>query len=508
MKTTGLPPSSTSVIEAAKPFFFLALSVSILSYGYEIFNYSLTLDEDTAGLRTAYEMLTYVRQGRWGSYLLNILVQPSSVMPYFPTALAVLLLSAAAALLAVTEQLPRAAALSLCAIAASSPVNSFWLQFNNASPYYALGILLTCQSYALCRPSIQSPHCRIQLPRIALSGLCLGLAISTYQAQVPVFLTLSAALLFRMTCLGAATLKQLAHVLLTLALSFALGLIVYTLGDSISRILILDHDQRPVHPRILSFIQWGSGSSVLRAWESLRANLEMLLGISPSLRYWGATLTAVPLSLLAFASLVKRPPYRMAAAFLSLMVIVIAPASTIWVSGNGEIPVRSMVALPIAAALLWSLAILASPPYIRKMLVCAVFLVVLNSAYTNARIFKTAHLSASMDSLLALRITERVLEEAPISKSGVVKVAFVGQHQHPQNENFFNFARPISQSSLRYTKYLKKLRSFFIVSGFPEIDPVSPAELGEFQSEAASLPRWPARGSVKLLGDIVAIRLN
>lgn len=492
--------------------FYFSLFVAVLAHGSELFNFSLTADEDTAGLLKASDALTSVRRGRWGSYLMNLLVQPSSVVPYFPTALSMLLLAASATMVSVAERLSRPASLIFCAMLVSSPINGTWLQFSNAAPYYAAGIFAASSAYALCRPAVTAilPPAASFL-RIPVAALLLGVSMSTYQPQFLVFAALVMFALFTTsmspTCPRGifATIKSTRDLWLTLAA----GPLVYAVGDWFFRAALLPGGERGMDSRLLSFIKWDdSPDAMLSLWNALSEGILIFAGSSEGMKSWGLTLSLVPLAVLLVISSRRPSPVQKAISLAAAMGIVIAPSLILVVTGNPAMPVRSMLAMPIATAAIWGLAALFSPAKLGKFLSLLCVFSVMNSSYINARISKTASLSAEMDRTMATRIAERILAVTPSPNALEVKVAFVGRRPHPRNEDFYDFQRPISKSWFEYPRFLTKHRSFFVVAGFPEIRPVQMSALGDNLAKVEAMPSWPARGSVKAFGDIVVVKLR
>ena len=60
-----------------KAILLFSLCIAILCYGYEIFNFSLSIDEEIASFSDANGRKTYLLIGRWGTYLLNHLLLKS-----------------------------------------------------------------------------------------------------------------------------------------------------------------------------------------------------------------------------------------------------------------------------------------------------------------------------------------------------------------------------------------------------------------------------------------------
>ena len=61
-------------------YYFILAAVIFLSYGYEIFNFNLTIDEEIHAGHGG-QWLTWIAQGRWGMGAINNLLVPNPVVP-------------------------------------------------------------------------------------------------------------------------------------------------------------------------------------------------------------------------------------------------------------------------------------------------------------------------------------------------------------------------------------------------------------------------------------------
>lgn len=57
--------------------------LAIIAYGFELFNFNLTIDEEIHSTYSG-SLLAWIQQGRWGIYLLNVLVMPKTIIPFVP----------------------------------------------------------------------------------------------------------------------------------------------------------------------------------------------------------------------------------------------------------------------------------------------------------------------------------------------------------------------------------------------------------------------------------------
>ena len=62
---------------------YFLMFVTICAYGFELFNFNLTIDEEIHATRIA-PALAWITQGRWGTYVLNKFLLPYTVIPFVP----------------------------------------------------------------------------------------------------------------------------------------------------------------------------------------------------------------------------------------------------------------------------------------------------------------------------------------------------------------------------------------------------------------------------------------
>src|SRR5262245_46395585 len=116
----------------------------LLIYGYELFNFSLSIDEElhTFG-SVSYRSLSWLRQGRWGMALLSWSLDPVSALPVVSTALFGAGLLFSIALLTTYYRLQDLSAYLFGVVLIASPIWPHIVEFNTLS--YGIGIGL-----ALC----------------------------------------------------------------------------------------------------------------------------------------------------------------------------------------------------------------------------------------------------------------------------------------------------------------------------------------------------------------------
>lgn len=111
-------------------FYFALAAVIFLSYGYEIFNFNLTIDE-VVHANHYVQPLTWISQGRWGMALLNLVVVQNTVVTVVSIFFGVIgLVIGVMLLLKNTFELDRVEMLSIIALAITVPTLPFTFTFS------------------------------------------------------------------------------------------------------------------------------------------------------------------------------------------------------------------------------------------------------------------------------------------------------------------------------------------------------------------------------------------
>jgi len=159
-------------------------------------------------------------------------------------------------------------------------------------------------------------------------------------------------------------------------------------------------------------------------------------------------------------------------------------------------------------AILWLLVYRHAGSILRRIMVVAAFIVLINNTYINTRLFYSSYVSWQADRDMANRIIERVYNLDPPVKNGKIQISFVGNYNHPKNELFV-------QSDVFGASFFGwdrgnpwRMRDFFRTVGVNELNIVLYENLGFLKEKIEAMPKWPSKGSVKLIDNIVIVKLS
>lgn len=501
--------------ERVKAFFHQNLAIiiisfllAIFSYGYELFNFTLNIDDEAASFYSASETISHLLTGRWGSYFLNFFLSPHAVLPYFPILITLCSLAIVAILFTTSEKFPLSASIIFSIIFVTHPLHSYYLAFN--TPFFGIGMVLATLAYLCMKLSNQHPAHRYSL--LVLAALLLTSALSLYQAMMSVFLVLSAYFVFNQFFMNKAVWKQtmLSAVLPVVAVSIT-GFIFFKAGELTARYLILvdipadsfDYIDNMAHYDALPFYviiknlknhmtdfifgSGGYGSQVGFAQHSV-----FLMFLFVTIRIFLTKTIGITRKLVA----------------VILLTAIVFSAFSVSIAVGNPMPPRTYMAIPLMVALLWWLVSGYSGRLLRISLLIVALIILVNNTYINTRLFYASYVSWQADRDLAIRVLDRVEQLNPPFIDGKINVAFTGPHQYEQNELFFS-SDTHGASFFEWGKgRTKRIESLYKTMGINHLSVISIKNISNCSDTILKMPFWPIAGSVRLCDSVVVVNFS
>jgi hypothetical protein len=481
---------------------------SIIAFGYELFNYTLSIDDELQAFKSANDNANSIIAGRWGMYFLNVLIVPHSVLPFFPTLLALICITLTAILFLTTEENTTSSALVFSLIFVTNPVHAYYLPWIGAM-FYAFGMVLVVCAYIALKKVIETE--KFSWKSYAFSIVFLGFALSIYQALISVFLVLGAYYLFNSQFTNSGvivkhTFTNIWRIIIVTAFAF----IFYKIGDISSRFFLFNGIYLNESKYLDYFVGWGKLSITEILFTFFKYTGGYLAGIknfgdAVSLTYR----TTILLLIFATYFIVKSPlsnKARMVSLFL-LCAFVLSPFSLMYLIGN-SLPTRGFLGLPLMIALLWLFVYRSAGKVLKGILVAGVIIIFLNNTQINTRLFFSSYVSWQADRDMANRITERIYSLDPPETNGLVKVAFIGSYKHPKN-TFFIQSDVFGASFFGWDNGNPgRINSFFKTLGINNLEMAEITHSEELDKQIVQMPEWPSKGSVKLIDDVVFVKLS
>jgi len=495
MKTDNLPSDLESKFftKEIKILFLVSLSCSLLCFGYELFNFSFSIDEELAGYHH-YENLWkgWLQQGRWGmGFIVLLLPADISYMPFVPTALFCLGICLAAVICSgfyFTDISSRAA---FCAIFVSNPIMPHLVQFNTFAHGVGLG-------YLLCAIGLWMVLDR-RLLLNALSIIPFTMAVGIYQSFI--FFIFAAVLL--KFCIkwdwdfGKRLVLVCSSTFLVIISYFFSGLI----GKIALRIFHLNKSDYFSNYIDLKDVIPSLNTSIEVSWEILNGsrNFYLDLGIWVLLPVWIGLITLI------FAILFRKNIniLQIGLSLLLMLGALVVCYSLVFVS-SGRIPLRALlgftILLPFLAAfpMVFSKFRIAFLPIIILSLACSIFI--------SNEFFNKDRLARIRDHTLALALFSRLQNVEPSLGTQPIPFSVIGSPSflHEQNKQIEVFGSSFfthdGGNPFRVAAYLKSL-------GISNLNPIATNALAD-KSAISSRPTWPHPDSVFKCGDALVVKFE
>jgi hypothetical protein len=486
-------------------------AIFLLLYFVEFATLPLSVDDELSAMRT--NPGVWIEQGRWVTYLVELIILPQPVLPFVPIAIFGVMLCLAFLVflkpLGITENnLEPYLAFPLFA---AFPTWSFLIEFQSNTPSQGIGVLAACGSVALvCHAIVQRRPLRSArsfatlIAAIALSAISIGVYQS--DAMLIAALGLAAAIIGAIRDDRTTAPRLVAHLAAQSGV-LALGLVVYFLVLAALRTAL----GLTASAYVDSYIQVGA----------LFADPGIVLGRSFQHLWWiytgepriygtsawsfAAIIVVAAASLILTPALRGRPGVRLIA--LALLPVALLIPFLMNPLATGFMPYRALVAVP---TVMWLCAYLALSVPIRWLswASLAVVAIVVFQTLVSTNLLQASNIvMRQRDATLAAEVYQQIAQANPgFDRSKTYKVVFYGQYRfnpvYPRVEtstagaSFFEWGYPVTYRSVAYMSLL----------GYRNLSASAPTE--ELTAIAATMPTWPAQGSVQVKGDITIVRLG
>lgn len=481
---------------------FLAL------YFVEFATLPLSVDDELSAFRN--DPGVWVQQGRWATYLVELVILPQPILPFLPIAIFGVTLSAAFFVLLKSLGLANNSIEPYIAfpLFAGFPIWAFLVEFQSNTPAQGLGVLAACGSVAIMCRLVQQPG---QLRSVrtlivfAVAGLLSAFSIGAYQsnAMLIAVLGITAAVIATIRNEDATSAQLIGHMAAQLAM-LVLGLALYFAILAGFRLALGVTESGYID----SYMQ--IGYLLANPYDVLSRSLQQLwrVYIGDASIYgttawaFGAIAVAAAAGLAVTPQLIGRPGVRILV-LASLPVALLVPFLMNPLS-NGIMPYRALVAVP---AVMWFCAYLALSVPIRWLSWASLTIVAIATfqSLASTNLMQAGNLlMRQRDAAVATAIYQAIAGANPdFDRTKPYNVVFYGpwhfDSPYPQiitstaGASFFDWGG----NSYRIVSYMGLL-GYRNLSAVPQTEALT--------AVAASMPTWPAEGSVRLEGDVTVVR--
>lgn len=488
---------------------FILVLIGAVANVYFLANYSLSIDDELAAVRTSSEI--WIAQGRFTTYLVETLLFPQPSLPFSPYIfLAVMMALTQMLLVRAHGMAPSWRSYAAYCLFATYP--SWWVieEFSANVPATGIGFFLVAVALSLLAERPVGAPLRLSRPelgRLLAIGLLLALCAGTYQTLLLLFAcgTLGVALCRSIESSGRFDWRQVFTQLAYGAISLVLGAVLYfvfnkmaltlsgTKAEYISGFINVNHLKTPY---------WLFGNIALVVWQTY----------SGAARIFGGTMPAAAVALLCAGVAVARARRGLALPHLLLFAALLGTPFLLCVlTGPYQLPLRAMVALPYV---IWLSSLLTfsgrrGAAWAIGLAVFALFqlqIINLTSQY-----IATATLVQQQDRFMGLDIGKRMRmlrgDDDPAAPIFLDTYGY-GEEFHPSL--YASAEGKVTRGSFfGWDKgNLVRIVAYFRVLGFDTVRSAPLTVRAGFTKEFEQMPVWPQEGSVRRHGAYYLVKLG
>lgn len=479
-------PLSTMKVAAALFIIFIGMYFPLMS------SIPLTIDAETMVWVTDFN--GWIVQGRWGAYLVAQYLVPQAVVPYYPFALMGGGFSVGYCfIIAASGREPRAAEFFAFPLFCAFPTWLMLADFASNLPATAAAILASSLGVWLIFLSTEKLPMRVV--RSAAATLLLAFAVACYQSFVFVFFGL---------CTTVLLLRVIDRPFVYQAVAWQCAQVVGVTIGGVLAYWLIQRGFLYAHELEIGYVD-----GFLRLDLLAVDPLAMLLGSgTTALRatggeYWAALLL-VPIALASLLIGRKLSPCARASSVALFAALVVSPFLLLPLT-SGVLPERSLLG---AGVLVWGAAmigLLSRKRWLAYTTMAVVALATVQILGFSSRVEANKQLVARHDLLVASAIHERAIRLSPVYP---IKVDFFGGFG-------FHERYPVSGYSTAGASFFEwgggtpgRILNYMRLIGFGDLVGLPTQQRRDLMLEYESMPVWPAAGAVKLVGDVVLVKLG
>lgn len=469
---------------------FFSIGTILITYGFGLTNYSLSIDSETP----VYPDFS-MGLGRWGTNLVRYHIFEGHT-PYFTLLLGLLLMSLAAVELTKLFKLSTFKSYLFCALFLTIPQLSYQLIFTMQADVVPLGFLISVLSINLFSECSKDIFSGKSIIYFILSALMLMFVIALYQALILIPVVIFVVLIFQNTYSEEFSYKnEVKKVALFGCLLIISGLLYY-----ISVTIISPAGQG-------GFLStYASGNSNNRLKDFFTLWLDHLKG---KLYYGNKTTIFLSLISLFGIIIIIKDKKHIALKLILLLLLLLIPYSLSFFITNGYHPPRLYVGLGIVFAFL-ATHFLDVIKYKKIILVICSIICIWN-IYFITQLFYSNYKIFNHDKTVAKRIDTEIRTQFPEFDVTTNYVYFYGCLSFQEHDRFRLPDSEVFGGSLFSWDNGNNYRiinffSFNDIAYYRMID--NKETYLKIKDSIESMPVWPAKQSVKLIDNVVIVKLG
>lgn len=476
--------------------YVILAAVLFLSYGYEVFNFNLTIDEEIHALKSG-QWNAWIAQGRWGMAFLNYALLPNPITPVVSIFLGVTGMAVGMMFFVKDSfKVSRLSIVSITALAITTPTLAFTYTFSTLA--YGVGCAFLAISIS------NSLIYRRNWLSVFFASVLAAFAISVYQTFVFVLVIFIVVHVWRAHAESGfgnnAIYKHLAvYISGSLLIYFLINLLVLKVAS-------LDIEYVGQFLDLRGFIQ-NPLEKILVSADRVFNVLRLHPGFFGIHSVWLGVVLLLSIIFSFAYPLLKRDSYKLlggvAVLLAAFAILVFADAIA-----QGGAPLRSVIYFPVAIAVVVGLGFAVTGDVGKRVLVILCLLAVVGNSMVNNHLFASSASAEFRDKMLAEAIIGEVHRLEP-GKTGhaILKIELVGNRMWPvtgvqsKTETFgASFFEWDGGNRHRVAAYLT-------LNGIAAIGATEEERVRVYM-EQKSMPIWPHVGWMAFSGDVLILKFG
>lgn len=471
----------------------------LLCYGYEIVNFTLSIDEEKVNYR-GNDYAPWFVQGRIGIGIFKLLLLNTAYIPYLTTLLAAVLMTISALIwvyIINKLSLNRFSEISMVIFVgmylALPSVNASFFSFSTYNLEISLGLIAVPMSiFYIIRAT------EIKKLNILWASIFLTVSISLYQAFTTVFLLGVTIACFLWVYFGQK--EVIKKFILNAIATFISSLILFYLIEKLFQLFW------PSSGYVDGFVRWGNAPAKVIINELYQEMYQKFFNINilDNILFFSLVAMAIIFMLILFNQRSSDEKGLLVIIFLTLPIV---PFSLCILTGN-MMPYRTLLALPLFVAFIWIFFIhLLEKVWIKRISAIVVFLLLFVQIQSLNMIFYGDNVRYKMDENIGNVISNDILTN---SRGDLSKpVVFIGAYSHQSNPRIIEFDT-LGASFFEWDNGNNvRIHNFLRILGYKFLEP-SPEIIEESVNEIKmdEIPNWPQEGSIIVFSEYIIVKLS
>ncbi|MFJ7736042.1 glucosyltransferase domain-containing protein [Lysinibacillus sp. NPDC097287] len=472
----------------------------ILCYGYEIVNFTLSIDEEKVNYR-GNDYAPWFVQGRIGIGITKLLFLNTAYIPYLTTLLAAVFMAISALIwvyiinkLSINRLSKISMVIFIGMYLALPSVNASFFSFSTYNLEIALGLIVVPMSIIYIIRATENKKLNILWASIFLT-----LAISLYQAFTTVFMLGVTIVCFLWIYFGQK--EDSKKFIFNAIITFISSLILFYLIEKLFQLFW------PSSGYVDGFIRWGNAPAKVIINDIYQGMYQKFFNINilDNILFFSLIAMVMILMLMLFNQRSSDEKSLLVTIFLTLPIL---PFSLCILTGN-MMPYRTLLALPLFVAFVWFFVIylLEKIVWVKGISVIVICLLLFVQIQSLNMIFYGDNVRYKMDENIGNVISEDILTS---SRGDLSKpVVFIGAYSHQSNPRIIEFDT-LGASFFEWDNGNNvRIHNFLRILGYKFLEP-SAEMIEECVNEINmdEIPNWPHEGSIIVNSEYIIVKLS